>query len=229
MSMVQRIGRGLLLRQSQWPVSPTSTRAAAGAVNYFHASRIARWGETKTTTRKTSTTSTETATATTKQTKNWADPESRQYKFWNREDDAKAAGKYSFLIEMSPESILKEARIISLSDPWARRWSALARPSRPLMRSVVPTCFLSVPAVPTRQPCCPKCYASSETRSNGSTCAVPVLTLSNRTIWWSCAAPTAAVVVVVVSSSPMPRVSSVHHWPSTRSWPVRTLPRIYHD
>jgi hypothetical protein len=115
MSMVQRIGRGLLLRQSQWRVSPTSTPTAAGAENYFHASRIARWGET--TTRKTSTTSTETAATTTKQSKNWADPDSRQYKFWNREDDAKAAGKYSFLIEMSPESILKEARIISLSDP----------------------------------------------------------------------------------------------------------------
>lgn len=52
-----------------------------------------------------------------KATKNWADPASRRYKFWNREDDAKAAGKYSFLIEMSPESIRKEARILSLSDP----------------------------------------------------------------------------------------------------------------
>lgn len=49
--------------------------------------------------------------------KNWADPASRRYKFWNREEDAKAAGKYSFLIEMSPESIRKEARILSLSDP----------------------------------------------------------------------------------------------------------------
>jgi phosphoglycerate dehydrogenase-like enzyme len=45
----------------------------------------------------------------------WADPAMRQYKFWNRERDAKTGGRYSYLIEMSPESIVKEARILSLS------------------------------------------------------------------------------------------------------------------
>lgn len=49
--------------------------------------------------------------------KNWADPVARQYKFWNREADAGSSGKYSFLIEMSPESIQQEAKIISLSEP----------------------------------------------------------------------------------------------------------------
>ena len=39
----------------------------------------------------------------------------RQYKFWNRERDAKTGGQYSYLIEMSPESIVKEARILSMS------------------------------------------------------------------------------------------------------------------
>jgi hypothetical protein len=149
MSMVQRIGRSLLLRHSQWPVAPTSTRNAAGAVNCFHASRIARWGESKsTTTRKTSTTSTETAATTTKQTKNWADPDSRQYKFWNREDDAKAAGKYSFLIEMSPESILKEARIISLSDPNDPANAALHGAAAASSSSAAPAPASSLPTLP---------------------------------------------------------------------------------
>ena len=49
--------------------------------------------------------------------KNWQDPAARQYKFWNREKDASTAGKYQFLIEMSPESVQREARILSLSDP----------------------------------------------------------------------------------------------------------------
>ena len=47
--------------------------------------------------------------------KNWADPVARQYKFWNREADAGKSGRYSFLLEMSPESIAKEAKIMSLS------------------------------------------------------------------------------------------------------------------
>jgi hypothetical protein len=45
----------------------------------------------------------------------WADPAMRQYKFWNRENDSGDKGRYSFLIEMSPESVAKEAKIISLS------------------------------------------------------------------------------------------------------------------
>lgn len=40
----------------------------------------------------------------------------RQYKFWNREDPGEK-GKYSYLIEISPESIQREAKILSLSDP----------------------------------------------------------------------------------------------------------------
>ena len=46
--------------------------------------------------------------------KQWADPARRQYKFWNRED-ATEKGKYSYLIEISPESIQREARILCLS------------------------------------------------------------------------------------------------------------------
>lgn len=49
--------------------------------------------------------------------KNWRDPEARQYKYWNREADAKSSGRYEFLLQMSPESIQKSARILSLSDP----------------------------------------------------------------------------------------------------------------
>jgi hypothetical protein len=96
-SMAHRIGRGLLL-QSQRQRQPARTTAAAVGVALYHASSTI-------------------FTTTNKSGKNWADPEARQYKFWNREADAKAAGKYSFLIEMSPESIRKEARIISLSHP----------------------------------------------------------------------------------------------------------------
>lgn len=49
----------------------------------------------------------------------WADPISKQYKFWNREAASSGgeAGKYKYLIEVSPESISKEAKILSLSDP----------------------------------------------------------------------------------------------------------------
>lgn len=45
----------------------------------------------------------------------WADPEMRRYKFWNREETGDK-GKYSYLIQISPESIQREARILSLSD-----------------------------------------------------------------------------------------------------------------
>jgi hypothetical protein len=39
----------------------------------------------------------------------------RQYKFWNREANASEACKYRDLIEFSPESIVREAKILSLS------------------------------------------------------------------------------------------------------------------
>jgi phosphoglycerate dehydrogenase-like enzyme len=45
----------------------------------------------------------------------WADPASRQYKFWNRETTEK--GKFQYLLDISPESVVREARIISLSAP----------------------------------------------------------------------------------------------------------------
>lgn len=44
----------------------------------------------------------------------WADPMVREYRYWNRET-TKDKGKYSFLIEISPDSIQREARILSLS------------------------------------------------------------------------------------------------------------------
>jgi phosphoglycerate dehydrogenase-like enzyme len=40
----------------------------------------------------------------------------RQYKFWNREESTEK-GKFSYLLEISPESIQREARILSLSGP----------------------------------------------------------------------------------------------------------------
>lgn len=49
--------------------------------------------------------------------KYWADPDRRQYKFWNRDDESFAKEKYSYLLEISPESLQREARIISLNDP----------------------------------------------------------------------------------------------------------------
>jgi phosphoglycerate dehydrogenase-like enzyme len=44
----------------------------------------------------------------------WADPAMRQYKFWNREEQ-KEKGKFSYLLEISPESIKRECRILSLA------------------------------------------------------------------------------------------------------------------
>lgn len=44
----------------------------------------------------------------------WADPLIRQYRYWNREESTEK-NKYSYLIEISPDSIQREARILSLS------------------------------------------------------------------------------------------------------------------
>lgn len=44
----------------------------------------------------------------------WADPLIREYRYWNREETTEKE-KYSFLIEISPDSIQREARILSLS------------------------------------------------------------------------------------------------------------------
>ena len=51
----------------------------------------------------------------TKLTTQWADPAMHQYKFWNRETSVK--GSYSYILEISPESIQREAKILSLADP----------------------------------------------------------------------------------------------------------------
>lgn len=56
-----------------------------------------------------------TTTAATDTDKNWADPARRQYKYWNPQSTKR--GQYSYLIEMSPESIATEAKIVSLSAP----------------------------------------------------------------------------------------------------------------
>jgi phosphoglycerate dehydrogenase-like enzyme len=50
-----------------------------------------------------------------KEPKQWADPQLRQYKFWNREEENFEKGKYSYLLDISPESIEREARILSLA------------------------------------------------------------------------------------------------------------------
>lgn len=44
------------------------------------------------------------------------DPAMRQYKYWNREEYSRK-GRYDYLIKISPESIVKEATILNLSDP----------------------------------------------------------------------------------------------------------------
>ena len=44
-----------------------------------------------------------------------ADPLSKQYKYWNREESKH--GEYAYLLDMSPWSVKREARIVSLSDP----------------------------------------------------------------------------------------------------------------
>jgi len=44
-----------------------------------------------------------------------ADPLSKEYKYWNREESKH--GEYAYLLDMSPWSVKREARIVSLSDP----------------------------------------------------------------------------------------------------------------
>ena len=66
----------------------------------------------------------------------WADPAMRQYKFWNREESLEK-GKYSYLIQISPESIQREAKILSLSDPNDDANTALHRGALPLGASLL--------------------------------------------------------------------------------------------
>lgn len=44
-----------------------------------------------------------------------ADPAMHQYKYWNREESE--PGQFSYLLKISPESVVREAKILSLSDP----------------------------------------------------------------------------------------------------------------
>jgi phosphoglycerate dehydrogenase-like enzyme len=67
-----------------------------------------------------------------KEPKSWADPAMRQYKFWNRDDESFEKGKYSYLLEISPESIQREARILSLSSPDDKENSALHEGNLPM-------------------------------------------------------------------------------------------------
>jgi phosphoglycerate dehydrogenase-like enzyme len=47
---------------------------------------------------------------------NWSDPAARQYKYWNREaHGGSKSGQYTYRLQMSPESIQRTARILSLS------------------------------------------------------------------------------------------------------------------
>lgn len=48
-----------------------------------------------------------------------ADPAMKEYKYWNREEYSQTSkdGRYGYLIKISPESIIKEAKILNLSDP----------------------------------------------------------------------------------------------------------------
>jgi len=43
----------------------------------------------------------------------------KEYKYWNREEysQARKLGRYDYLIKISPESIVQEAKILNLSDP----------------------------------------------------------------------------------------------------------------
>lgn len=76
----------------------TSSIATAAAVcSWFHSSRVVD-------------------EAADNNDKSWMDPAARQYKYWNRET-CKDSGAYSYLIDISPESIKREAKILSLSAP----------------------------------------------------------------------------------------------------------------
>jgi len=52
-------------------------------------------------------------------TSHHADPAMTQYKYWNREEYAasRKQGRYDYLIKISPESAVRGAKILSLSDP----------------------------------------------------------------------------------------------------------------
>jgi len=65
------------------------------------------------------------ASSSIREPKYWANPDRRQYKFWNRDDKSFTKEKYSYLLEISPESLKRDARIISLNAPDDAETSAL--------------------------------------------------------------------------------------------------------
>ncbi len=67
-----------------------------------------------------------------------ADPAMKSYKYWNREEYARK-GRYDYLIKVSPESIVKEAKILNLSDPNDDANGALFENNLPFGSSIVKT------------------------------------------------------------------------------------------
>ena len=67
-----------------------------------------------------------------------ADPAMKSYKYWNREEYARK-GRYDYLIKISPESIVKEAKILNLSDPNDDANQALFTKNLPFGSSVLQT------------------------------------------------------------------------------------------
>mmetsp|Transcript_28817 Transcript_28817/g.81294 ORF Transcript_28817/g.81294 Transcript_28817/m.81294 type:complete len:444 (-) Transcript_28817:28-1359(-) len=67
---------------------------------------------------KDTTTSNTTATdATSGKPTYWSDPQRDQFKFWNREENSSEAGQTKYVLDFSPWSIKREARVMSLSAP----------------------------------------------------------------------------------------------------------------
>mmetsp|Transcript_4304 Transcript_4304/g.7910 ORF Transcript_4304/g.7910 Transcript_4304/m.7910 type:complete len:420 (+) Transcript_4304:133-1392(+) len=97
--MLQTVSRGSRLFQAL-RTTPYVSATASVPVSSFHSSAV----------------QSNVSSSGTKITTKWADPAMRQYKFWNREDSTDK-GKFSYLLEISPESMQREARILSLSGP----------------------------------------------------------------------------------------------------------------
>jgi D-isomer specific 2-hydroxyacid dehydrogenase, NAD binding domain len=97
-TLPQSAGQSSSLLRRPTPSSPWISTSSSSAA--FHSSSL---------------TSAPASSGDSKVTTPWADPAMRQYKYWNREDDAVNANKYKDLLEFSPESIVKEAKILSLS------------------------------------------------------------------------------------------------------------------
>ena len=97
----------------------------------------------------------------------WADPYQRQYKFWNRETSVKDS--YSYLIDISPESIQREAKILSLADPKEPADEPLHKGKLPLCTTLlgVGTSLQDFEHLKDQKPnvvfMCPSCPKAAET------------------------------------------------------------------